>query len=211
VQIPVKGSSLTINLINIGSTGNITGAIGNVLMWGDYRDLDDIKVMNFNIGATSPVVNGTVVLTQGGGPPASGISGEALGIPGWICSFESNQNPNTTPSETFLIPLPVWRGPVSGSYGQDTDALAADATIIDLTFATQGNVVAGTPYEFGLIANLPSAIGSSVDVNYNSPPTQLAFVFKTGATLGNTTVFLTGLNSLQEIKYAASYIIRTTT
>lgn len=182
VQMPVRGSQVQITLLNNGSSGTISYLANAIKIEGDYRQINKPVVMFYGSSA-SPVVSGFNVLpvTQ----PVSTIAA-------WIAALQSNAFAILA-NTSYLVPMPLWYGNVSGWYQQVTQALAQDATIIDVTFGTQGSIVTGTGYANGIMQNLPSAIqGSPVNITYNSPLSQLAFTFKTGAAVGDTFLMLTG-------------------
>lgn len=188
VNVPVKGASVELSLINIGTVGSLTYFASSVVLWGDYRSVSDLQIIEYGINGAPATVTGWTVLTPS--PPVTAVPPVTVGITPWIASL----NDSTAPASTqFLLPLALWKGNVSGWYQQTGQALAHDATIVDLTYATQGNVNAGTAYMFGILGNLPNTVQTSpVDISYNSPPTQLAFLFETGVSVGSTFLTLTG-------------------
>lgn len=180
VQIPVKGYQVEIFLNNIGTVGTITYANNDVMLWGDYRAVDDIVVLD--TGQSAPTITGWNVFTQ---------PNPVYAVSQWLASVIDSVQ---VASKFTLWPMPQFRGSVSGMYGQSTEALARFATIVDMTYAVQGSIVAGTSYSFGILQSMNSAAGTTAPVNYNSPPTQLAFIYETGATAGGqTTLNLTGV------------------
>lgn len=179
VSVPVKGASVQLAFTNNGSVGTLTYFAGSIAMWGDYRSADEIKVVEYGILGV-PTITGYTVLT-----PST-----PQGTSTWIAALN---NSTAAANTQFLLPLSLWRGVVDGWYQQTGQALAHDATIVDLTYATQGNIAAGTAYAFGILQNLPLAIQAApVDITYNSPITQAAFLFETGASVGSTFLMLTG-------------------
>lgn len=187
VQVPVKGSKVNISLVNVGTTGTITVAANNAVVWGDYRQLEKPIVLNY-VANVLPVVTGWTVLAPSA--PSGGVAG-SQGVMQWIASFQSS---GLVVSTQYMLPLTPWEGLVNGWWTQSTNALAHDLTIVDLTFATQGNVGAGTAYQFGMIMNVSGAVSTnpSNPVSFYTPPTQLALLFETSTAIGATLLFLTG-------------------
>lgn len=180
INVPVKGASVQLALTNNGTVGTLTYFAGSVVLWGDYRQPQKNQVVEYNAGGVAPTITGFTVLV-----PTSPV-----GISSWIASL----NESTAAASTqFLLPLSLWAGSVIGWYQQTGQALAHDATIVDLTYATQGNINPGTGYNFGILQNLPNTVQTApVNISVNAPPTQLAFLFETGASVGSTFLYLTG-------------------
>lgn len=181
IQMPIKGSNVTLNLVNVGSVGTITYTNPRTIsLWGDYRTVQKPEVITSGNSGLSTI---TGWILQPMGPPAQTITS-------WIASF---QNSSAVANTQYLMPLPLWYGSVSGWYQQTGQPLAHDPTIVDLTYATQNSINPGTAYTQGIIQNLPNSVQAApVPIQYNSPPTQLAILFETGAAVGSTFFYLTG-------------------
>lgn len=181
VEVPVKGAILNAFLFNTGSVGNISYAANSIFVWGDYRTVPDLTVMSYGISSL-PAITGMTLIQ---------MSAPVFSVSKWIANLSA---PSIVASTQYLVPLPLWNGQVSGWFQQTTGALTNDATIIDLTYAVQGGIPAGTGYQNGILENLPAAIASSpLEISYNSPPSQLAFIFKPSVSPANTYLQLTGL------------------
>lgn len=178
-EIPVRGSQLTVGLVNNGSTGVITCPAGACIIDGSYRVIPAIRAVNSSLSIV-PVITGATVFTQ---------LAPVYSVNGWLAAIN-----NAWSSGALVVcPLPIWVGQVTGQYQVVTSALAHVGTIIDLTYGLQGQVVAGTGYSDGLLANYSGAVNPTMNVSFYAPPTQLAFVYQGTATPGSVQLSLTGL------------------
>lgn len=173
--LPCRGTQVTITVFNPGSVGTLSFPTGSVLVDGSFRTVDALK---FTAAAESPPsFSGVIVL--GSNPPAYSVNG-------WLANINST---GLTAGTIYMWLLPMFNGPVSGWWQVITDALANDAVIIDLAYATVGSIVAGTGNN-AILQNLPSAVAASpLNISFYAPPSQLALVAKPSNV--NTAVFLT--------------------
>jgi hypothetical protein len=182
-EIPVKGAAFSVSVSNIGTTGTISLAAGSVYIDGSYRVIPNIRVVGTSI-LTQPTLTGCVVVAQGF--PTTDISQ-------WIASIAYSWS-GTNTNVVFI--LPQWSGEVTGFYQVITTALAKNATIVDLSYAVQGQVLSGSGYAFGLVQNIPSAIDTNpVQTSFNLPPTQCALILATPAAAGEFFLSLVGVGN----------------
>jgi hypothetical protein len=181
VQIPVKGSQVSVYLVNPGTTGTVSYSGSSVFLWGDYRTVPDTTIISYSVSSLPTVTSWSLIQP----------SDPVLSIAQWLASLQiaaADLSANTS----YLVPLPLWLGPVSGWYAQGAENLAHDITIVDLTYATQGNIAGGIGYAYGFLVNLSGESGASGSIAYNAPPTQQAILFETGSTTASLTFTLTG-------------------
>jgi hypothetical protein len=183
-EMPVRGSKLQVILVNVGITGTITVPVGGTIIDGSYRVIPSIRAINTD-PVNTPVITGCTVVTQG----IPVFNPAFAGINNWIASL----NASWTTGAIVVVPLPLWVGNVLGQYQVVTSALAHVGIIADLTFALQGDVVAGTAYPYGIIANYSAAVAANMPVNYFSPSSQLAFIYQGTVTPGGVELSLTSL------------------
>jgi hypothetical protein len=113
-----------------------------------------------------------------------------------VTSWVANINYVSTGAiANLVIPLPQWAGEVSGFYQVVTTALVKNATIVDLSYAVQNQVLSGGGYPFGVIQSYPPGIdAAAVPVTFNLPPTQCAVILDVPAT-GTTAISLIGVGN----------------
>jgi hypothetical protein len=172
-SLPCRGSLVTIEVQNPGSTGTLTFPIGDININGSFRVIDKLR---FNVGGQNP-------------PAFAGLSIQAQPAPaytinGWLANI--NQT-GLTAGDLYMWLLPMYSGPVVGTFSINTADLDNDAVIIDLAYAVVGGVTAGTGNN-GVLQNWSSAIGTEA-ASYYAPPSQLALVAKPSSS--TTSVFLT--------------------
>jgi hypothetical protein len=181
-EIPCKGNTFTMQVQNIGTVGSL--AITNsptISIDGSYRIVPAMRALQSSLSSAGLTLTGCTVSVQ---------TVPIYSILGWIASIAATW----TTAAIVVVPLPQWVGPVSGTYQVTTSVLAHVGTIVDLTYAVQGGVVAGTAYANGIVNNYPAAVGQ-VPVNFNSLGSQLAFVFQGTTTAGSVSLALTGESS----------------
>lgn len=177
VQVPCKGSTLFVNIVNPGTVGSITFPINSLFLIGDYRTVPDITFLSY--GFNAPTITGFTV--EASAFPVTTVAS-------WLANLVTSAETASTSYIAFLAP---WKGPVSGWYQQITQALSNNGTIVDMSYATQGNVTVGAPNTNGTLVNLPSAVQTApVPINFFAPPTQLAFIYKSVATAGGETILM---------------------
>jgi hypothetical protein len=172
-SIPCRGSLVTIEVSNPGSTGTLSFPIGDININGSFRVIDKLR---FNVGGQNP-------------PAFAGLSIQAQPAPvytvnGWLANI--NQT-GLTAGALYMWLLPMYSGQVIGTFSVNTDPLDNDAVIIDLAYAVVGGVVPGTGNN-AVLQNWSSAIGTEA-ASYYAPPSQLALVAKPSS--NTTSVFLT--------------------
>jgi cytoskeletal protein CcmA (bactofilin family) len=181
-EVPIKSSFFSIICINPGTVGTITLPSACIYVDGSYRTLPNIRVVSCTLA--TPTLTGCVVVAQS--KPVGDINT-------WIASLAYSW---TGANTNVVILLPQWAGQVTGFYQVITTALAKNATIVDLSYAVQGQVVSGSGYTFGIIQNIPSAIDTNpVDVSFNLPPTQCALILSTPAATGEFFLSLAGVGN----------------
>jgi hypothetical protein len=180
-EVPVRGSKVNLYVQNFGSTGVITIAAGSCILDGSYRVIPAIRAVNsaLSLGGTSAITGCTVAV-----PPQPVYT-----INAWLASLSASWSAGAV----VVLPLPLWVGQVSGLYQVLTSALAHAGTIVDLSVAVQGGVVAGTAYPYGIVANYSPAVANAEPVAFFAPPSQLAFIYQGTSTPGEVTLSLTGL------------------
>jgi hypothetical protein len=186
-EIPVRGVKLQVIMVNVGIVGTITAPVNGMVIDGSYRVIPSIRAIN-TVPVSAPVVTGCTVTVQGIPVFNTGLAG----INNWLASL----NAAWTTGAIVVVPLPLWVGNVLGQYQVVTSALAHVGIIADLTFALQGQVVAGTSYPFGIVANYSAAVAANMPVNYFSPSSQLAFIYQGTVTAGGVELSLTSLATL---------------
>lgn len=178
-EIPVRGYSLQISMFNLGAGGTLTAAASKLVIDGSYRSVPNTRVVSTVAGA--PTLAGCVVVPQ---------QLPVFGVAAWIASIAYTWA-GANASVVFL--LPQWVGEVTGFYQVITTALARNATVVDLTYAVQGQVTSGSTYQFGIVQNIPGSIDANpVPVNFNLPPTQCAVIVDTPAAVGEFFMSLIG-------------------
>jgi hypothetical protein len=184
-ELPCRGGAFNLTVKNIGSVGNLTVSNSpSILVFGSYRVIPNIRVVESNLSAAGLVLTGCSVTVQG--LPVYQIAEWVASIAFTWAGAVTNQ----------VIPLPQWVGEVTGYYQDTTTALARNATIVDLTYALQGNVVSGSGYTSGIVLNIPGAIDTNpVPFSINLPPTQCALIIDTPAAVGSFVMSLVGVGN----------------
>lgn len=182
-EVPVKGSLLTLVLQNAGTVGTITFSATNLNIDGSFRTIPNIRVVNSAI-LNTPILTGCTVQTQM--KPVYGISS-------WIANISFSYTVAVT---NLVFPLALWSGEAAGFYDITTAALVRNMTIVDLTYAVQGQIVSGGSYSFGTILSIPAAIDTSVvPFSLNLPPTQCAVIADVSAGPGAISMSLIGVTN----------------
>jgi hypothetical protein len=195
-EIPARGSSFSLFVLNAGSTGTITIASGNINVDGSYRVVPNIRVLSSGI-TTQPTLTGCTVLAQG--TPVYEIGQ-------WVSAINYTWAGAIT-NTVFL--LAEWSGQVSGYYQIITTGLVRNANIVDLSYALQGGVVSGSGYTNGIIQSYPGATDPApVVVSFNLPPTQCAIILDTPAAAGGFALSLIGVGNL--LRHCTGSIISST-
>jgi hypothetical protein len=183
-EIPVRGSQLTVSLYNPGTVGTVNNLnVGAVYVDGSYRVIPNIRAYN-NISAIgfASVINGCTIVSQ---PFPQG------GVNSWVANIQESF---PAAAVTYAALLGLWAGEVTGSLWITPTNLAAVPTIVDLTYAVQGGVIAGNGYAYGLIFEASSASGANPSqITLNLPPTQCAVIFETPAVAGHFIMSLIGV------------------
>lgn len=183
-EIPARGAQLTVSLYNPGTVGTVSNSTtGAVFVDGSYRVIPNIRAYN-NISATSilPVISGCTLLSQA--LPVGAVNG-------WVANIQESF-PAT--ALTYIGLLSLWAGEVTGSVWITPTALSSVPTIVDLTYAVQGSVIAGNTYAHGMIYEAADAAGTNpAQLTLNLPPTQCAVIIQTPATAGHFLLSLIGV------------------
>jgi hypothetical protein len=183
-EIPVRGSTCTVSVQNVGTVGTISISAGNVIVDGSYRAIPNVRVTQGFIGAPLPTLTGCTTLLQ---------ANPVFQVATWIAAIQESW---AAAVANMVFPLPQWAGEVTGFYQIITTALAKNATIVDLTYALQGQVLSGGNYAFGVIQNIPGSIDANpVPITFNLPPTQCAVIIDTPAAAGEFFLSLIGVGN----------------
>jgi hypothetical protein len=182
-EIPARGFLLQILMVNAGTNGTITANAMALVIDGSYRTINSERVVSVSVSAP-PVITGATVEMQG--KPVYGIAS-------WVASIQFTWSGAVA---SVVFPLPQWVGQAQGFYQDITTALARNATIVDLSYAQQGNVISGSAYADGIILNIPGSIDANpVPFTVILPPTQCALILDTPATAGEFSMTLVGVGN----------------
>jgi hypothetical protein len=129
---PCKGVSCVIQMFNQGTVGTIGAGTGGLVVTGSFRNISGLTFAS-DLTSLAPVTLGGVDF-QGAGPDGGALSS------GWLGTVSKSLAES---SAVMAFLLNQYSGLAYGQFSITAD-LAKEATIVDLSQATVGNLVTGT-------------------------------------------------------------------
>lgn len=168
---PVYGHYLIASVLNPGTAANIT--VNNITITGSYRT-PVYSSWRQSVPSTSGITcTGTTIAS---------LSAPLFAVNPPAASGNLGMLPNVTPGTGLRVYLlPLYAGPVSCYWSVNTAGLSNVGTLVDLSFTTSGNLVAGTSQP-GMLRALSNTIGTAESFTVNFPRSPMVLVVNPAAT-----------------------------
>jgi len=181
ISLPCLGTSFTIQIVNIGTVGNLQIPTGKFTVNGSFRQRTKIYYWN-NVG------NNNLAGSTIGGYVFGINQAGSIGSSNWVCQVNDPSETGTTLAYPFMGHC----GDVKGWFRVATNPLNKEAYILDLGLAKYGDGV--TTGNNGTIYELGTATVTTLNLNISLPASPCCLIAQSGVAAAAVTFSLVGSN-----------------